>query len=267
MCAGDHVSLYDTSVVMIHKGWAQVKDRAMNSDDFQLAARQLAASDQSMAGIYAKKTGRSPDEILQAMKEETWLVGQEAVDYGLCDEVIDGATIYAESLMEVKAMAKEMENVEAKDLAPVADEVTEKVEEPKPKKEKEAPKAEPEKPAPAKKEPVKAEAPVSDEAINALAELERMKALDDFAIEAKVDPAIIHKAKYEDKITAKDLAYQLCVDRAKMETVSASAYKADQLESGANDVPAGTTDPIGNVNAKDKFPSWTEIAEYMENLK
>lgn len=89
MCSGDHVKVHAGSIVMVHKCWMYLWD-AMNADDLRKAADSNDAVDRAQAAIYHRKTGLSEDELLKMMSNETYMTGQQAVDYGFADELIDG---------------------------------------------------------------------------------------------------------------------------------------------------------------------------------
>lgn len=89
MCAGNKVKVNPGSLVMIHKCWSYVWD-AMNADELRKQAESNDAIDRAQAAIYRAKTGLSESELLAMMGNETYMTGQEAVDKGFADELIDG---------------------------------------------------------------------------------------------------------------------------------------------------------------------------------
>lgn len=72
------------SMLMIHKAWTLAIG---NADDMLETAALLEKVDGQLAETYARRTGKSPGEMLDAMREETWLTAEEAVAYGLVDEI------------------------------------------------------------------------------------------------------------------------------------------------------------------------------------
>jgi hypothetical protein len=56
-------------------------------------AEVLEKYGQRMIPDYAKKSGKSEDEIRSIMAEETWYAGQEIVDAGFADEVTESMDI------------------------------------------------------------------------------------------------------------------------------------------------------------------------------
>lgn len=80
--AGDHIEMNRGAEMMIHNSWmVTVGDTAVLAKDSNLLGRL----DRVAADIYAARAGGTREEWLAAMAEETWYLGQEAVDAGLAD--------------------------------------------------------------------------------------------------------------------------------------------------------------------------------------
>jgi hypothetical protein len=58
------------------------------SEDMRKMADALDQHAEVLVGVYAKKTGRSPESIRAAMKAETWFTTPEAIAFGLVDKPI-----------------------------------------------------------------------------------------------------------------------------------------------------------------------------------
>lgn len=86
--AGDEVIISESGFIMIHKAWTVAFG---NSDDFVETASLLERVDKTLVDTYAKKTGRSAEEIAEWMSNETWFTAQDAVDYGFADRVSEVA--------------------------------------------------------------------------------------------------------------------------------------------------------------------------------
>lgn len=88
MCAGDNVRVNPGSIIMIHKcmalliGW-------YNDEDLNKVINQNQATDKALAAIYTKKTGLTEDDVLAMMADETYMTGEEAVEKGFADELIE----------------------------------------------------------------------------------------------------------------------------------------------------------------------------------
>ncbi|HEN9168784.1 TPA: head maturation protease, ClpP-related [Streptococcus agalactiae] len=82
----DKVVMSPTAQMMVHKAlfnWV-----SGNSDDLDKASNALKSSDKAIINAYVAKTGRSEDEIMDLMRNETFMSAQEAVENGFADEVM-----------------------------------------------------------------------------------------------------------------------------------------------------------------------------------
>lgn len=75
-----------TSVWMIHDPWTYAQG---NADEMRKCAAMLEAHAETLLAAYQTKTGKTSDEIREAMKEETWFSGEQARAWGLADEMND----------------------------------------------------------------------------------------------------------------------------------------------------------------------------------
>jgi ATP-dependent Clp protease, protease subunit len=85
MLAGETVQISDAAMVMIHNPWGMAVGDAT---DMRKTAQTLDEIRDVMVGVYAKKTGRSTAEIVEALDAETWLSAQKALDFGIVDQVL-----------------------------------------------------------------------------------------------------------------------------------------------------------------------------------
>jgi ATP-dependent Clp protease protease subunit len=83
--AGDRVEMADAALMMIHDPSGMASG---TSEDMRKMADALDQHAQVLVGVYAKKTGRTPDSIRAAMKSETWFTTSEALAFGLVDKPI-----------------------------------------------------------------------------------------------------------------------------------------------------------------------------------
>lgn len=88
MLAGDKVIANTGDLIMIHEAKCTVIDN-LDAEQAQRVVNTLTACNKAMAEIYAQKTGKGTQEILNAMHKETWFTAEQAKDFGLIDEVID----------------------------------------------------------------------------------------------------------------------------------------------------------------------------------
>lgn len=86
--AGKETLIPANGAMMIHNPSAWMEG---DSEDFRKAAEMLDQHKKMILSMYVEKTGKPESEISKAMDEETWLVGQEAVDYGLADKLTGAA--------------------------------------------------------------------------------------------------------------------------------------------------------------------------------
>lgn len=83
MCARE-CEISPTSLVMIHNVSTGIYgDKNAMSHEVGV----LSAADNAVCAAYQIKTGKSRDELLEMMNEETWLSAQKAVELGFCDRV------------------------------------------------------------------------------------------------------------------------------------------------------------------------------------
>lgn len=82
----DHVVARPHAEIMVHNAWT---GGAGNGTDLRKMADDLDRITNSMANIYAEATGRSVEEWLDMMEQETWFTAAEALEVGLVDVVED----------------------------------------------------------------------------------------------------------------------------------------------------------------------------------
>lgn len=86
--AADEVRISDGGFFMIHNAWTMAFG---NSDDMRAMGGLLDKIDATIVNDYAKKTGKSADEIKAWMSAETWFTAQEALDNKFVDAITTGA--------------------------------------------------------------------------------------------------------------------------------------------------------------------------------
>ena len=91
------VEMYSNSFYLIHKAlqWVDTWGN-MNEDDIdqlivtlEKEKNELQKVTLVLAKMYAKKSGRPTSEILELMKQETWLNAEEALAWGFVDEITE----------------------------------------------------------------------------------------------------------------------------------------------------------------------------------
>jgi hypothetical protein len=250
---------------MIHKCATPIFDYA-NADELRKMAEQNDAVDAAQAAIYHCKTGKDEAELLAMMGNETYMTGQEAVDNGFADELIEGKapdiaasadrrTLFycgkpvwgttgkpiPESIpvsvlspamaAEIKNVPNDIGNKGGKDMTITIDQLRSAFPEQVAQLESEARAAisvTPAQPtAPATLVP-----PAADSA-DALvqAERERIKAIDEIAPNI-LDKAMVEDAKYSHPCTAQELAFRAMKGQAALCTKHLDGVSADFQASG-----------------------------------
>lgn len=87
MIPADETRAYKSSQMFIHRAWGAVVG---NADDLRDAINFLEKTDGQIADIYAEQTGRRAETMMRLMSNETLLTGQEALDNGFVDVLIEG---------------------------------------------------------------------------------------------------------------------------------------------------------------------------------
>lgn len=83
--AGDTVIMAKYSTLMIHE--ASGVAIGANAEEMRTMADLLDKTSANIAQVYADRTGTDPDEWRDRMKAETWFSAEEAVEFGLADQV------------------------------------------------------------------------------------------------------------------------------------------------------------------------------------
>lgn len=92
--SGDTIFMPSNAMMMIHNPSSGVWG---NAEEMRKMADTLDSVGEASITTYLQKAGDKLDRdtLVQLMHDETWLTAQEAVDYGLADEVIDPVEIAA----------------------------------------------------------------------------------------------------------------------------------------------------------------------------
>ena len=90
--AGDLIVMPENAMMMIHNPWMIAGGDA---EELRNNADLLDKIKSNMVGSYAKRTGKTDDEISAIMDAETWFTGKEAVENGFADESLQPLDIAA----------------------------------------------------------------------------------------------------------------------------------------------------------------------------
>lgn len=82
--AASEVRMTDGGLFMVHNSWTMAMgDRT----ELRSTANLLEKIDGTINADYARKTGKSPEDIAALMDAETWMTAQEALDAGFIDAI------------------------------------------------------------------------------------------------------------------------------------------------------------------------------------
>lgn len=94
------IQMHSNSFYLIHKAlqWVDTWGN-MNEDDLDALIESLEKEKNELqkitlvlAKMYARKSGRTTPEILELMKQETWLTADEALSWGFIDEILEASS-------------------------------------------------------------------------------------------------------------------------------------------------------------------------------
>ena len=90
--AGDTIEMPENSFMMVHNPWGFAMGGASDMRDTADMLDKLGAS---LASTYAKRTGKSTEEITALLDAETWMSAAEAVEAGFATSVISEVPVKA----------------------------------------------------------------------------------------------------------------------------------------------------------------------------
>lgn len=128
--AGDKIIMPANTMMMIHQ--ASTYEYG-NADVFEKIAKDLRKIDAALRQSYKKRFVGTEDELIQLLKDETWLTADEAVALGLADEVTEEIEVN-ESQEETNE--EEIENTKGRIVAKYAAQVNNKNKPKEPEQEK-----------------------------------------------------------------------------------------------------------------------------------
>lgn len=86
---GSTRKVYKGSQIMIHEPSCYIYGR-YDVQGLRKVQKQLEAGKKSIIKVYEDRTGRSEEELEKMVTEDSWLTGQEAIDEGFADELMEG---------------------------------------------------------------------------------------------------------------------------------------------------------------------------------
>ncbi len=103
--AGDRIEMSAGSVLMIHDPSQDVTSYRGTSDEHRRIAGSLDKISNSVAAIYARRSGKPVSEIRQIMAVESWFTPEDAVEAGFADIVLADAEQSSPSKFDYRAYA------------------------------------------------------------------------------------------------------------------------------------------------------------------
>ncbi len=114
---GAKVCIAEGAEYMIHNPWTYALGGAR---DFENIAQRLRTTEESMRGIYGKRSGQEEAQITAWMDDETWFSAEDAVKYGFADEVMNqtavAASVSPDMMKTMRALYKKVpQNIGVRD--------------------------------------------------------------------------------------------------------------------------------------------------------
>lgn len=270
MCAGDTISVYPGSLIMIHGVSVYLWD-SLNIQDMEQMIKRMDASERAVAEIYNAKTGIEVDTLRSMMAKETWFAGREALENGFADSVLedeenpdmimslDRKILYVNGvghnvlgMQNIPSWIPTSKSVNATGRPIMVPTLPHGAEQSKGGRKKmtleELKSQEPELVKQIEQNAVAAvQAQASADAADA--ERRRIEAIDSIAASVP-DPKLVREAKYgENPCTAQELCFRVMQQSAAQGQQFLANYAADNADSGVNNVgaaPNGGT-PVNQV--------------------
>lgn len=111
--AGDVVRMSPVARIMIHCASTRA---AGNASDMEKVAEILRTTDKSIAQAYVLKTGKSEEEVLKLMQEETWFYANDCVELHFVDEIIKDEAIEITNSAYQSLLTPEMREIARKEI-------------------------------------------------------------------------------------------------------------------------------------------------------
>lgn len=105
--AADEIKISEGGMYMVHCGWTMALG---NATEMRATADLLDKVDSTICAQYARKSGKSAEEIMAIMQAETWFTAQEAVDAGFTDSISISPKVKASWDLSAYANAPAIEN-------------------------------------------------------------------------------------------------------------------------------------------------------------
>lgn len=88
----DYIYMAENAIFMVHKPFSLAVG---NADDMLKEAEVLDKVEDTLVKNYMRHFNGTEDEMRQLMADESWLTADEALEYGLCDEIVSSVAVAA----------------------------------------------------------------------------------------------------------------------------------------------------------------------------
>ena len=250
--AGSKVSMSIMGQLMIHGASTSTVGNHQNMEETRDFLRNI---DDSIINAYLTKTSMSREELRTMMNKDTWMTAQQALDYGLIDEILfetqqpDAVANAGNSESNESLPQEVIDKVKAEILAGKTNDL------PDPANNAETQKPENKEEEKMDLEKLKNDHPELFKQVKNLgfkegvaAENKRIKEIEDLSVPG--NETLVNKAKYEEPVTAEKLAVQIV--RAQKEL---GAHKLTNIQKDAaplNTIPASHAPEADNLSDEDQ---------------
>lgn len=110
----DHIYMAENAMMMLHKPFTIVMG---NSNDLQQQIEILQKVEDTLVKNYMRHFKGTEDELRDMLADETWLTADEALEYGLCDEVVEAVEVAASAkglVINGKEFRQDVDKIAAK---------------------------------------------------------------------------------------------------------------------------------------------------------
>lgn len=251
--AGDVVKIPKSSLFMVHDPKVVAYDN-FGVEELEKIKNLLEKSKASIIEVYKTKSSLTDEELAQLMSDETWMLGNEAVEYGFADEVIDynvqiqnnGKFLVVNSVNRAnvggfKNLPENIERVSNSTPTGVEDKLkNQNKQEGAEEKVKDL-------------QELKEKYPdIYNQAVNEGAKTERQRFKEIDAIANMVDPTLLNKARYEEPIDAPALAFENMKLENKVIKTFNKNKDSDYEDSNVENVGVTAGFPTNNENENEK---------------
>lgn len=110
----DKIYMAENAMMMLHKPFTIVMG---NSNDLQQQIEILQKVEDTLVKNYMRHFKGTEDELRDMLADETWLTADEALEYGLCDEVVEAVEVAASAkglVINGKEFRQDIDKIAAK---------------------------------------------------------------------------------------------------------------------------------------------------------